>query len=111
MRDGFGESGWSPDVMSRPTSPTCKTRNWPAYNEALQRRGALTVWFDPERSWGAAPSGRRGRQQSYSGEGDWKTVRETVFPTNAIETGLIMNVLFGMALRQTTGFVESPARG
>ena len=82
--------------MSRPTSPTYKTRNWPAYNEALKRRGSLTVWFDPEMRWDAAPSGRRGRQQSYSDA--------------AIETCLIMKVLFGMALRQTTGFVESLLR-
>ena len=33
--------------MSRPTPPTYKTRNWQAYNEALKRRGSLTVWFDP----------------------------------------------------------------
>lgn len=52
--------------MSRPTLPTYKTRNWPAYNEALKRRGSLTIWFDPEMTWGAAPTGRRGRQQTYS---------------------------------------------
>ena len=33
-----------------------------------------------------------------------------VFPTNAIQTCLTMKVLFGMALRQTTGFVESLLR-
>ena len=79
--------------MSRPTSPTYRTRNWPAYNEALKRRGSLTIWFDPEMSWDAAPTGRRGRQQTYSDA--------------AIQTCLSMKVLFGMALRQTTGFVES----
>src|SRR6056297_47758 len=52
--------------MSRPTPPTYKTRNWSAYNEALKRRGSLTIWFDPEMSWDAAPTGRRGRQQTYS---------------------------------------------
>jgi len=79
--------------MSRPTSPTYKTRNWPAYNEALKRRGSLTIWFDSEMIWEAAPTGRRGRQQTYSNA--------------AIQTCLSMKVLFGMALRQTTGFVES----
>lgn len=44
-------------------------------------------------SWDALPTGRRGRQQSYSNA--------------AIQTCLSMKVLFGMALRQTTGFVES----
>ena len=47
-------------------------------------------------SWDAAPTGRRGRQQSYSDA--------------AIQTCLTMKVLFGMALRQTTGFVESLLR-
>tara|TARA_R110000787_G_scaffold277172_1_gene386360 strand:+ start:2985 stop:3929 length:945 start_codon:yes stop_codon:yes gene_type:complete len=36
------------------------------YNEALKRRGSLTIWFDPEMSWDAVPTGRRGRQQTYS---------------------------------------------
>jgi hypothetical protein len=52
--------------MSRPTPATYKTRNWPAYNEALKRRASLTIWFDPEMSWEATPSGKRGRQQTYS---------------------------------------------
>lgn len=79
--------------MSRPTSPTYKTRNWPAYNKALKRRGSLTIWFDPTMTWAAMPTGKRGRQPAY---GD-----------AAIQTCLTMKVLFGMALRQTTGFVES----
>ena len=86
--------------MSRPSPPAYKTRNWPAYNEALKRRGSLTIWFDPAMIWEAAPTGKRGRQPDYSGEEDQKTVRGTVFPTNAIQTCLTMKVLFGMALRQ-----------
>jgi hypothetical protein len=82
--------------MSRPTPPTYKTRNWPAYNEALKRRGSLTIWFDPAMTWEAAPTGKRGRQPSYSDA--------------AIQTCLTLKVLFGMALRQTTGFVESLLR-
>ena len=82
--------------MSRPAPPAYKTRNWPAYNEALKRRGSLTIWFDPAMAWEAAPSGRRGRQQSYSDA--------------AIQTCLTLKVLFGMALRQTTGFVGSLLR-
>jgi hypothetical protein len=78
--------------MSRPTPPTYKTRNWPAYNEALKRRGSLTIWFDPAMTWEAAPTGKRGRQRDC---GD-----------AAIQTCLTMKVLFGMAPRQTTGFVE-----
>ena len=59
-------------------------------------QATLTIWFDPEMGWEAAASGRRGRQQSYSDA--------------AIQTCLSMKVLFGMALRQTTGFVESLLR-
>ncbi len=44
-------------------------------------------------TWEAAPTGKRGRQLSYS--------------DTAIQTCLTMKVLFGMVLRQTTGFVES----
>ena len=40
--------------MSIPTSPAYKTKNWPAYNEALKRRGSLTIWFDPAMTWEAA---------------------------------------------------------
>lgn len=82
--------------MSGPTPPTYKTRNWPAYNKALKRRGSLTIWFDPTMTWAAAPTGKRGRQPDYSDA--------------AIQTCLTMKVLFGMALRQTTGFVESLLR-
>ena len=52
--------------MSRPAPPTYKTRNWPSYNEALKRRGSLTIWFDPAMTWEAAPTGKRGRQPGYS---------------------------------------------
>ena len=52
--------------MSRPTPPTYKIRNWPADNDALKRRGSLTIGFDPAMSWDAAPTGKRGRQPSYS---------------------------------------------
>jgi hypothetical protein len=82
--------------MSRPIPPAYKTRNWPAYNEALKRRGSLTIWFDPAMTWEATPTGKRGRQPDYSDA--------------AIQACLRMKVLFGMALRQTTGFVESLLR-
>ena len=68
-------------------------RDVQGYNEALKRRGSLTIWFDPAMAWEAAPTGKRGRQPDYSDA--------------AIQICLTMKVLFGMALRQTTGFVES----
>lgn len=73
-----------------------KTTNWPSYNTALKQRGSLSIWFDPGMIWVPPPSGRRGRQQQFSDA--------------AIQTCLTMKVLFGMPLRQTTGFVESLLR-
>ena len=73
-----------------------KTWNWPSYNTALKQRGSLSIWFDPEMSWHAPPTGKRGRQPEFSDA--------------AIQVCLTMKVLFGMPLRQTTGFVESLLR-
>ena len=78
-------SSWAPTKY--------KTTNWSAYNDSLKRRGSLSIWFDPEMVWGPPPSGKRGRQQSFSDA--------------AIQACLTLKVLFGMPLRQTTGFVQS----
>lgn len=82
--------------MSSWTRTRYKTRNWPSYNTALKQRGSLSIWFDPEMVWVPPPSGKRGRQQCFSDA--------------AIQTCLTMKVLFGMPLRQATGFVESLLR-
>jgi hypothetical protein len=79
--------------MSRPTKTTYKTTNWHSNNQALKQRGSLTIWFDPSMQWDAVPSGRRGRQQSYSDA--------------AIQACLTLKVLLGLPLRQATGFVAS----
>jgi len=79
--------------MSSWTPTTYKTRNWAEYNHSLKQRGSLLIWFDPEMSWEAEASGRRGRQKTYSDA--------------AIQACLTLKVLFGLPLRQTTGFVES----
>ena len=79
--------------MSSWTPTTYKTRNWAEYNQSLKQRGSLSIWFDPEMTWEAEASGRRGRQQTYSDA--------------AIQACLTLKVLFGLPLRQTTGFVDS----
>ena len=78
-------SSWSPTKY--------KTKNWSSCNDSLKRRGSLSVWFDPEMVWTPPPNGKRGRQQQFSDA--------------AIQTCLTLKVLFGMPLRQTTGFVQS----
>lgn len=81
-------SSWAPTKY--------KTTNWSAYNDSLKRRGSLSIWFDPEMVWVPPPSGKRGRRQSFSDA--------------AIQACLTLKVLFGMPLRQTTGFVQSLLR-
>ena len=58
--------------------------------KARRRRGSLTVWFDPEMIWQAAPTGKRGRQPDYRCEEDQETVGGTFLPTNAIRTCLTL---------------------
>ena len=79
--------------MSKSAPPCHRTLNWSSYNAALRRRRSLTVWFDPSTSWHAAPSGKRGVQPAYSDA--------------AIQACPTVKVLFGLPLRQTTGFVAS----
>lgn len=81
-------SSWAPTKY--------KTTNWSSYNNALKQRGSLSIWLDPEMVWVPPPCGKRGRQCQFSDA--------------AIQTCLTLKVLFGMPLRQTTGFVESLLR-
>jgi hypothetical protein len=78
-------SSWSPTKYKR--------TNWSSYNDSLKRRGSLSIWFDPEMVWVPPPSGRRGRHQNFSDA--------------AIQACLTLKVLFGLPLRQATGFVQS----
>lgn len=73
-----------------------KTTNWAAYNAALKARGSLTIWLDKDLQWYAPASGRRGRQR--------------VFSDAAIQFCLSIKCLFGLALRQSLGLVESLLR-
>ena len=72
-------------------------RNWAEYNEGLRRRGDLTVWFDEEAiaNWKADKTGKRGGQRVYS--------------DMAIETGLVVRMVYKLAYRQTEGFLHSIA--
>ena len=79
--------------MSSWTQTKYKTRNWAEYIFSLKQRGSLSIWFDSGMTWEAVGSGRRGRQQTYSDA--------------AMQACLTLKVLFGLPLRQTTGFVES----
>ncbi|SDQ29214.1 Transposase DDE domain-containing protein [Pseudovibrio sp. Tun.PSC04-5.I4] len=72
-----------------------KVTNWSKYNESLRRRGDVTVWIEESaaKAWFAPENQRRGRPAKFS--------------ELAIETCLQIRVVFGLALRQTQGFVRS----
>ena len=79
--------------MRKPAKPKYSTTNWKDYNASLKRRGALTVWVDENLRWQGEPTGRRGRPASFS--------------DGAIQFCLTIKCLYGLALRQAMGFVES----
>ncbi len=68
-----------------------RIRNWRAYTEALRRRGDLTVWFDVDaiEEWQADKTGKPGGQRKYADV--------------AIETGLVLRMIYKLAYRQTQG--------
>ena len=78
---------------SKSAKPRYKTTNWAAYNAALKARGSLAIWLDKDMQWYAPASGKRGRQH--------------VFSDAAIQFCLSIKCLFGLALRQSLGLVQS----
>ena len=75
----------------------CKTvyrvRNWAAYDAGLKQRGSLTLWLTPQAiKYDQGPT-RRGSSYTYS--------------DLAIQTALMMRLLFHLPLRQTEGFLSS----
>ena len=85
--------------MKSKVDPTYKTKyrvaNWAAYNQALVRRGDVTVWLSSEAiaAWTPRRSGRRGGQRRYS--------------DLAIETALTLRLLYHLPLRQAEGFLHA----
>ena len=81
--------------MTEARQPTTryKTTNWSQYNAALKARGSLTVWLQPDMQWLATPTGKRGRQQTFSDA--------------SIQFCLSIKCLFNLPLRQTIGLVQS----
>ena len=85
--------------MKSKVHPRYKTKyrvaNWAAYNQALVRRGDVTVWVssDAIAAWTPRRSGRRGGQRRYS--------------DLAIETALTLRLLYHLPLRQAEGFLHA----
>jgi transposase len=74
---------------------TFKVTNWATYEAGLRRRGSLTLWVSDAAiaAWRAAPRTTPGGQARYS---------ET-----AIETALMVRLVFHQPLRQTEGLLGS----
>jgi len=72
-----------------------RVRNWHQYETALRNRGDLTPWFSEEAiaAWQAPTGEKPGGQPIYS--------------HLAIETALMVRLVYGLALRQTEGFLQS----
>ena len=85
--------------MKSKVHPPYKTKyrvsNWPAYNQALVRRGDVRRWLSSEASaaWTPRRSGRRGGQRRYS--------------DLAIETAMTLRLLSHLPLRQAEGFLHA----
>ena len=76
-----------------------KVTNWPEYNEALRRRGDITIWVSDDTIEAWHPEkipGRNGRPLKYS--------------DMAIECCLMLRQVYHLPLRQTEGFLNSIIR-
>ena len=79
--------------MKKPAPKIYRTTNWSSYNQALIKRGNISIWFDPKTQWYAQPQGKHGRNQTYS--------------DTAIQCCLMIKSLFRLSLRMVTGFAQS----
>ena len=76
-----------------------RVRNWREYETGLRARGSLTVWLGLTdgklANWNSPRPTRRkpGRQRQYS--------------NHVIETTVTLGLVFGLASRQTEGFLRS----
>ena len=75
--------------------PSYRIRNWKQYNDALVRRGSLTLWVDREtlQAWRYQGPSRRGAQFAYS--------------DLAIQCLLTLRSVYRLTLRATEGFAHS----
>src|SRR5499426_2340689 len=76
--------------------PTYPVRNWSVYNASLKQRGSLTIWISSEATakWTTNElTGEPGASPTYT--------------DLAIETMATIQAIYGLAGRQTQGFLQS----
>ncbi len=66
VRDSSPEYNAVTAARKQTHTPAYKTKNWPAYNKALKRRGSLSIWFGLAMIWEAEPTVKRDGQFDYS---------------------------------------------
>src|SRR5262245_16942570 len=76
--------------------PTYRIRNWKKYNASLKKRGSLAFWFSQEviDNW-------------TSNELTGKQGASPIYTDLAIETMATIQIVYGLAGRQTQGFLQS----
>ena len=76
---------------------TYNVRDWKTYDQGLQNRGSLTIWFaeDAINAWNAPRLGRM------------KRGRPCLYSYLAIETSHTLRLVYKQPLRQTEGFIKS----
>ena len=85
--------------MNSRVHPKYKTKyrvsNWAEYDRALAQRGDIPLWIseDATDTGSPEPSGKRGGQRKFSDQ--------------AIETALVLRLVFNLPLRQAKGFLRS----
>src|SRR5512142_1791227 len=77
------------------TKPIYRIRNWKQYNDALVRRGSLTLWVEQDtlQAWRYQGPAQQGAQVEYS--------------DLAIECLLTLRAVYHLTLRATEGFARS----
>ena len=77
------------------SKPVYRIRNWPQYNDALVRRGSLTLWVD------------RDTLQAWRYQGPAQQGAQVRFSDLAIECLLTFRTVYHLTLRATEGFATS----
>ena len=83
-----------PSRQAAPT-PSYRIRNWKQYNDALVRRGSLTLWVD------------RAMLQAWRYQGPSQRGAQFRFSDTAIECLLTLRSVYHLTLRATEGFAHS----
>lgn len=79
-----------------PATLRYRVRNWKDYNQALIRRGSLTLWIEEATLQAWCQNMRDGQVGA-----------PTTYSDLAIQTLLTLKAVFSLALRQTQGFAQS----